>query len=211
MTNGLLGERVVNDRGKMIALVAVVAVVVAGVMGFISGAAGARGTGTLVTNAAIGGSFAICALAIYIGLRNNRNVARASDGERQAALAGPKAGMAQLLVYRDGFVGKLAGVDVVLDNAVVAQLKSPRFAALDVAPGAQRFTASAQGKTTDPIMLSLAEGEVAVIHVSMVLGGVRAEREDDVAAVRAKLAAVPMVRPDGAAPPKPAVISMGTS
>ncbi len=47
---------------------------------------------------------------------------------------------ALLIVYREGFVGKAAGMDLSVDDRFVAQLKSPRFTAISVAPGGHQLS-----------------------------------------------------------------------
>lgn len=188
-----------NKRATLIVITAVVAFVVAFTLSSITSAAGFRSGNMTWTYAILGMSLAAVGGAIWLGLRNNRKVATASDGEKQAILSTPPApGMARLIVYRDGFVGKMAGVDILLGDAVVAQLKAPRFTALDLPPGAHILGAMVQNKTHGPLPVALAPGEVAIVHIVMSIGGLTLTQEHDLAAARAKLAGMPMVRPDGA-------------
>lgn len=141
----------------------------------------------------IGLSLGAVAGAIALALKGNRKVAMADGAARTAALRDVQDGGARLLVVRQGFVGKLAGVDVAVDGTVRTQLKSPRFAALALAPGRHAVTASVQGKTTDPVTLDLAPGETAALRIEVGLGKVAIQREADVVALRTVLAGVPMV------------------
>lgn len=141
----------------------------------------------------IGLIFGTVAGAVYLLLANNKRMPLADDTERTKALAGPATGAAQLLVFRQGFVGKLAGVDVLIDGTVATQLKSPRFAALTIAPGRHEVLAEVQGKRTEPLLLDLAPDEVAAVRIDMAIGRAKLTREADVAVARRALAKVPMV------------------
>jgi hypothetical protein len=173
------------------AIVAGVAFLTSGALAFFIAASGApRTTPTWLTGLCLG----VVAGAIYLALSGNRSV-RAVDGpERDRALAGAAPDAAQILVYREGFVGKLAGVDVSVDGVVRTQLKSPRFAALAVSPGRHDLVASAQGRSSPPAQVEVGAGETAVVRIAMGLS-VRLTliRETDVAGARRKLAGVAMV------------------
>jgi len=75
-----------------------------------------------------------------------RKEAKADDAARADALnfAVP-AGRARVYVLRTGFLGKAVGMDITMDGHVVAQLKSPRFTVIDVAPGAHEWCARFSG------------------------------------------------------------------
>jgi len=142
----------------------------------------------------IGLIFGSVAGAVYLMLSGNRSVPLADDAARTAALAGPAdpAG-AQLLVMRQGFVGKLAGVDVSVDGRVATQLKSPRFAALAVTPGRHELVAAVQNRRSEPLAVEVAAGETAVVRLTVGLGKLELVREPDLATARRALATVPMV------------------
>src|SRR5262249_18395513 len=79
-------------------------------------------------------------------LGNTEGDGRVASGKRRQALSfTPEGGRAVLYVYRDGFYGKLQGVDITLVGQRGAQLKSPRFTRLVLAPG--RHTLSAQASS----------------------------------------------------------------
>ncbi|HEX7761751.1 MAG TPA: hypothetical protein VF459_19750 [Caulobacteraceae bacterium] len=73
---------------------------------------------------------------ILANLAGNRKVATADTGQlsRALAMAAP-ADAALVYVYRQGFVGKAAGMNVIIDGKTVAQLTSPRFTVVKAAPG----------------------------------------------------------------------------
>jgi hypothetical protein len=143
---------------------------------------------------------------ILANLAGNRKVANASAAERDQALSlTAPAGMGQVLIYREGFVGKAAGLNVTVDGQVRAQLKSPRFVVLPVAPGSHRLgagfggLAGAQNNAGDEV-IEVAEGQTVVLRASLSMGmfknTVKLERIDDADGVRRKLANVTMVKPE---------------
>ncbi|HWU96378.1 MAG TPA: hypothetical protein VN029_12330, partial [Sphingomonas sp.] len=100
---------------------------------------------------------------------------------------------AQLIVVREGFYGKAAGVDVSVDGAVRTQLKSPRFAAIDLAPGRHEVVASLQKRISQPVAVELTPGETQVLRLKVGMGKPTLSPETDIAAIRTSLARVPMV------------------
>ena len=69
---------------------------------------------------------------IFGNLAGNRKVASIDGGEREAALKlQPPAGK----VLREGFVAKLAGLNIALDGKEFAPLTAPKFTVLALAPG----------------------------------------------------------------------------
>ena len=104
---------------------------------------------------------------IWRNLQTNRKVSEATPQQRTEALAfAPVAGKAVLYVFRNQFVGRAVGINVMIDGREVAQLKSPRFTRIVLTPGAHRiagFTGTnkkpADGEGT---ALNAAAGEVLV-------------------------------------------------
>jgi hypothetical protein len=77
---------------------------------------------------------------IFRNLRTNRKVAEATLNQRDEALKfAPVPGKAVLYVFRNQFVGRAVGVNVVIDGREAAQLKSPRFTRILLTPGAHRI------------------------------------------------------------------------
>ncbi len=77
---------------------------------------------------------------VFRNLQTNRKVADATPEQRAEALAfAPVAGKAALYVFRNQFVGRAVGVNVLIDGRAVAQLKSPRFTRILLTPGAHRI------------------------------------------------------------------------
>lgn len=142
---------------------------------------------------------------LLANLAGNRKVANASSSERQAALSfTPPAGKALLVVWREGFVGMAAGLNVTVDGAVRAQLKSPRFVVIPLDPGVHEVNAGFGGlagaqNNASAVRLTVAAGEVAVVKATLSMGAfkntVNLALVEDVEAARRKLAGVTMVKP----------------
>lgn len=104
----------------------------------------------------------------------NRRTAAASPELRERALSF-RCAPDEALVYfvRTGFAGKAVGVDLVVDGGIVAQIKSPRFACVQLAPGAHEFAAriGAGDSALKPGSARqagvLAPGSVTVLHVAI--------------------------------------------
>lgn len=71
----------------------------------------------------------------------NRRVARAArDEEAEAKRYAPVADRATVYVFRDAFVGKVAGLDVLVDGAPVGQTRGHTFYRLQLPPGEHLLT-----------------------------------------------------------------------
>lgn len=80
-------------------------------------------------------------VVVVRNLATNRRVPDAAPEVRTHALTfAPEPGKAALYVLRTQFVGKAVGVNVVVDGREVAQIKSPRFTRVLLAPGAHRLS-----------------------------------------------------------------------
>lgn len=80
------------------------------------------------------------AVIVFRNMQTNRKVAEATFQQRDEALTfAPVAGKAALYVYRNQFVGRAVGINVVIDGREAAQLKSPRFTRILLTPGAHRI------------------------------------------------------------------------
>jgi len=156
-------------RNGIISLVIIV--VLSALLGFI----GVRGIPMILLPLLFGG-FTFYLLQMLSG---NRAEIQATPAERQAALAVvPAPGTALLYIYRDGFVGKALGIDVVIDGQPIAQLKSPRFAALTLDAGPHVINAGPKGfaasqARSGEIAFNAASGETIVFHLAMSLGAIK--------------------------------------
>ncbi len=79
----------------------------------------------------------VVGVVVYRNLQTNRKVADATPEQRAEALKfTPSADKAVLYVFRNQFVGRAVGVNVLIDGREVAQIKSPRFIRVLLTPGA---------------------------------------------------------------------------
>lgn len=146
----------------------------------------------------------IVAIVLY-NLSGNRKTAPADAPARQRALAfAAEPGRAALYLVRTGFVGKAAGMNLAVDGAEVAQLKSPNFTCVSLAPGAHTIVASfggglaGQTKPAD-FAFAAAAGEVIVAHITMGLGALKnplSIARGDLSAMRTQIAGMKMIKPD---------------
>lgn len=90
----------------------------------------------------------------------------------------PRPGHALLVIYREGFVGMAAGMNVSLDGQPVAQLKSPRFTALNLTPGDHTVNfgfgglAGAQNNQAEVVVLAV-DGQVVALKATMAMGALK--------------------------------------
>ena len=120
------------------------------------------------------GIFTAYIMANLVGTKLGKT---ASPEQKQAALdLRPQVpDQALLIVYREGFVGKAVGLALALDDQYVAQLKSPRFTALSVAPGGHQLSmafSGLAGKQNKPTLEGFiaAPGETVVFRATMQMG-----------------------------------------
>jgi hypothetical protein len=84
---------------------------------------------------------AVVGLVIYRNLQTNRKVAEAPPGQRAHALAfAPEPSKAALYIFRNQWIGRAVGVNVLIDGRDVAQIKSPRFTRILLTPGSHRIS-----------------------------------------------------------------------
>jgi len=155
-------------------LIAFAAAVVAGFLfGLLGSLAGVRWgfLGTLIP-----AMFGVFTYYILFNLSGTRKEAKADAAAQADALAfAAPAGLARVYVLRTGFAGKAAGMDITVDGAALAQLKSPRFTLVDVAPGAHEFHARFSGGAGPQnrecsMRIEVAAGSVTVLRISVALG-----------------------------------------
>ncbi len=105
---------------------------------------------------------------IFRNLQTNRKVAEATPEQRTQALTfAPVPDKAALYLFRNQFVGKAVGINVLIDGREVVQLKSPRFTRILLTPGPHRI-AGYTGTNKKPghgegTALNAAAGEVLVL------------------------------------------------
>jgi hypothetical protein len=140
---------------------------------------------------------------IFANLAGNRKVPTADAAQKEAALAlKPPPGKALLVVYRDGFVAKLAGLNIAVDGKEFAQLTAPRFTILTLPGGVHTLTCGfggLAGPQSKPgtYEFTVGEGGVATIGIGVRMGAVQGSMKftpiAGADAGRAKVAGMPMV------------------
>lgn len=151
----------------------VVGFVVSFGLAFFFASLGARSGFLPIMAGAFFGVFTAYIMANLVGTKRGK---AATPEQKQAALEfRPDADKALLIVYREGFVGKAAGLDLSLDDRFVAQLKSPRFTAVSVAPGGHQLSMAfggLAGKQNKPTLEGFiaAPGEVIAFRATMQMG-----------------------------------------
>ena len=99
--------------------------------------------------------------------------------DRTAALAfATPADRAAVYFVRTGFMAKMVGMRVEVDGQVVAQLKSPRFTRIEVAPGAHHIKAGFSGgagvqSRAAETSLACAAGDIHIIHFGIDVGAIK--------------------------------------
>lgn len=175
-------------------------VVISSLVGFVLGALGIDGMTRITCSIA----FASAGTVIANGLANNRKAVRVSSADKRDLLSRrPPADRATLFLYRRGYNGMAAGVDVTIDGVTVAQLKSPACTRLDLSPGQHRIGARmAAGTGGKPGMaeLTMRAGDTVAVQIKMGFGKVTLERQPDIDTVRQLLSRMTMVMPEQSAP-----------
>ena len=145
---------------------------------------------------------------IFGNLAGNRKLPIAAAGEKEAALAlKAPPGKALLVVFREGFVAKLAGLNIAVDGKAFAQLTAPKFTVLALPPGAHTLTCGFGGlagpqSKSGTYAFEVAGGGVAAVGIGVAMGLVQGSMTftpiADVDAARAKVSRMPMVKADPA-------------
>ncbi len=145
---------------------------------------------------------------IMANLAGNRKVATADAGQQSQALAmTPPAGKALVYVYREGFVGKAAGMNITVDDQPVAQLTSPRFTCVAVNPGSHSVSAAFGGLAGSQNKIALESfsvepGEVRAFRITLSMGmmqnSIQVAPMPDLAAVKTALGRMKMTVADKA-------------
>ncbi|HVN02451.1 MAG TPA: hypothetical protein VMT68_19785 [Caulobacteraceae bacterium] len=145
---------------------------------------------------------------IFANLAGNKKLPIASDQEKTAALElKPPPGKSLLVVYREGFVAKLAGLNVAVDGKGFAQLTAPKFTTLVLSPGTHTLTCGFGGLAGPQSKPGVYEFDVAAdqvagvgigVSMGLVQGSMSFVPVADVGAVRAKVAKMPLVKAEPA-------------
>ena len=160
-------------------------------------------TGPGLTSIFPGVLFGAIAAYAMANLAGNRKVTNADAAQKSQALKlEPPEGKALLVVWREGFWGMAAGLNISVDGRDVAQLKSPRFTQVALTPGSHMVTAAFGGlagpqNRADSEQVQAEAGKVIAYKVGLKVGAIANSvaftPQPDLAAVKAKLAGITMV------------------
>jgi hypothetical protein len=149
--------------------------------------------------------FGVITAFVMANLVGTKSAKAATPAQKAAALAlHAEPGQVLVIVFREGFVGKAVGMNLMLDDRVVAQLKSPRFTALSISPGAHTLSAgfgglaASQNRAVVEAFTAEAGAVVAfraVMSMGMAKNTIRMERVDDRTLLTSKIKTMTMVAP----------------
>jgi hypothetical protein len=172
-------------------------------LGALYAAEGIRGSSLPMLSGLGAGVMTAYLLANLAG--NRAGPAATADQKAKALVAQPPAGKALLYLYREGFIAKLAGLNIAIDSRVVAQLKSPRFTCIALPPGQHSVTAGfgglagPQNKTAE-LTIDIPPGGTVALRMTMQLGVVQGSvaivPQTDLVMVMRALAGMSMTLPD---------------
>ena len=154
----------------------IVTFVTAALLSFI-GSAGGRDAG--FTPTLVGIIFGTFTWYIMANLAGNLKAKAATPEAKAAAVAlRPEPGRAMLIVFREGFVGKAAGLNIIVDGQPRAQLKSPRFTAIALDPGSHEIEtafgalAGKQNRASHETF-SVVAGDVVIFTAKVSMGALK--------------------------------------
>ncbi|HVZ98728.1 MAG TPA: hypothetical protein VG841_00275 [Caulobacterales bacterium] len=166
----------------------------------VSAAVGGEKPGML--GIVVGVAMGAIVMLVANNLSGNRAQTQADEETRRRALAFEvEPGKAALYVVRTGFVGKAAGMELALDGRAFVQLKSPRYARLDIEPGPHTLSASfggavsAQARPMEREFIAGA-GDVVVMKLTLGFGATKSPIQIDrvsAESVSAQIAGMTMV------------------
>lgn len=145
-------------------------------------------------------------LYICANLAGNRKSAPADPALLADSMAfSPPAGKSAVYVLRQGFVAKLAGLDIAVDGRKVAQIKSPAFTRVLVKPGSHELTFALGGfakvqSDASAVTVDAPDGGVVIIQITMAMGMVKgsvvAKVAHDLEGAKAVVRQLKMTQPD---------------
>jgi hypothetical protein len=147
-------------------------------IGMLDGAIVARGGKPFDWTMRVGVGTALGAVALFItaALAGNKQVRLASPAEDKRAKGfAPDAGRGVVYVFRDAFVGKLVGIDLLVDGQPAAQTRGKTFVRLELAPGDHTLkSVHAAGGTPVHLPIALAAGSIAYVEQGVRMGAMEA-------------------------------------
>lgn len=174
----------------------IIFIVISSLIGFLLGTLGIDG----LTRATISIGFASVAAMILNVTWAKRAQQQVDGAEKSELLArAAAADRSVILFFREGFNGKLAGVDVGVDDAIVAQLGTPAGTRVAVMPGQRKLsarTAGNMGGKPGVLTIDVRPGETLAVQIKMGIGTIKLLPQSDTNAVRHRMSGMTIVRPE---------------
>jgi hypothetical protein len=154
----------------------IVTFVTAALLGFIGSMGGADMGFKPALVGMIFGAFTYYIMANLAG--NVKGKAATPEAKAAAVALRPEPGKAMLIVFREGFIGKAAGMNVIVDGKPRAQLKSPRFTAIPLEPGSHDLEtafgalAGKQSRASHETF-SVVAGDVVIFQAKISMGALK--------------------------------------
>jgi hypothetical protein len=188
------------------------------VVGFLAAALVSFGLGAFVAASGADAGYLPSFLGLMVGafaayimanLAGTRRAKAATPEQKQAVLDfRPEPGQALLIIFREGFVGKAVGMDLSVDDRFIAQIKSPRFTAVSVAPGGHKVSMAfggLAGKQNKPTVEGFIAkpGDVVAFRAVMQMGALKnrivVERIESRETLSLRLKPMTMIAPEAQA------------
>jgi hypothetical protein len=123
----------------------------------------------------VGTALGVVTMAIVGALSGNRALAFAGAADDKLAKTfqpDPQRGI--VYVFRDAFVGKLVGLDVLVDGALEAQMRGKTFVKVALAPGSHTLSSVQPGQTNRAdLTVSVAAGSLTYVEQAIKMGALQ--------------------------------------
>lgn len=189
---------------RNVVIAALVALGVGFVFGFLGAVTHSEDVGS--TGQWLAGALGVLTFFIlHLRAGNRRAVPADADASARALAFTCPPDRALVYFIRTGFAGKAVGVDIGVDGKTVAQIKSPRFTCVALAPGLHELTAhiGAAGSALNPGSAkhsgTLLAGSVTLLHIGIQRGMLKSQLVFEpwtLETAKARLGKISMVQPE---------------
>ena len=150
--------------------------------------------------------FGVFTAYILANLAGNKKLERASQADHHRALQfQPSPGKAQLMIVRQGFVAKAAGMNILLDGQPIGQIKAPQFLSIEIEPGRHTVDVGLGGlaaaqNNDNREEFEIGPGGVVIMSVTVSMGAMKnslnIQRLDPSPQMAQSFASMPMILPN---------------
>src|SRR5215468_7339791 len=145
--------------------------------GMLDGLIVARGGQSLgwTMRVGVGTALGVVTMAIVGALSGNRALVLASAADDKLAKTfQPDPQLGVVYVFRDAFVGKLVGIDLLVDGAPEAQMRGKTFVRLGLAPGGHTLSSITPGQSNRvDLTLNVAAGSMTYVEQAIRMGALQ--------------------------------------